>query len=465
MTRGRPSIERPVSLAAQFAGRTPAEFDGEHESAWIEVIHKMDEVYADVLRYEADLEEKNAALEEAQAFISSVIESVSDVLIVCDPAGTIQQVNSAMVRLLGLPAAEIVGRTLVDIVEADCAKVEAILKSRFPAEVVDCELRFRTADGLSDLFAVNCSARYDQSARPAGVVLTGRPVGELRRAYGALHKAHSELQRAQRHLIEQEKMASLGRLVAGVAHELNNPISFVYGNIHALERYRGRLTEYLNSLHGGTSAEKAAALRASLKIDAILEDLRPLIEGTLEGAMRVSDIVKNLRRLSFSKAGEASPVDVERVLRTAVRWAARAKTVKVAVRIEIETGIMIAGNEGQLHQVVVNLVDNAIDAMRDVPEPALDVTARRVGDEVVIAIADNGVGLADGVIDKVFEPFFTTKSVGEGTGLGLWISYGIARECGGSLAAANRPGGGAVFTLTLPGAERGGARQASSLGE
>lgn len=458
MTANRSTAERPASLIAQLAARPPAEFDGEREGAWIEVIRKMDEVYADLLRYEADLEEKNAALEEAQAFISSVIESVSDILIVCDSNGIIQQVNPATVGLLGQPAEQLVGRSLADLVdEPDLGRVEDILKSRFPTDVVDCELRFKSSGGPSELLAVNGSTRYDQNGRRVGTVLTGRRVGELRRAYEALHKAHGELKRAQHQLVEQEKMASLGRLVAGVAHELNNPISFVYGNIHALERYRERLTVYLHALHAGAPAAKIDELRCSLKIDALLDDLGPLIDGTLEGAMRVSDIVKNLRRLSFSKTGEAVPFTVERVLLTAARWAARAKAVKVEIRMDIEPGAMIVANEGQVHQILVNLIDNALDAMRDAPAPVLDITARRVDDDISIEVADNGIGLADAVVDKVFEPFFTTKVVGEGTGLGLWISYSIARECGGALVAANRPGGGAVFTLTLPAADSSGS--------
>lgn len=446
------SADRPASLIGELAVTAPAEFDGEHEGAWIEVIRKMDEVYADLLRYEADLEQKNAELEEAQSFITSVIESVSDILIVCDPLGSIQQVNPATIRLLGRPMAEIIGRSLEEVVAGgDHDKITGLLAARPPTDTRDCELRFRGVEGVSDLFALNSATRHDHDGRPLGIVLTGRPVGELRRAYEALNRAHGELQRAQRHLVQQEKMASLGRLVAGVAHELNNPISFVYGNIHTLERYRARLVSYLGALHGG--AGELDDLRRSLKIDAIVEDLGPLIEGTLEGATRVSDIVKNLRRLSFSKADGAQHVDIERALQTAVRWASRAKTLNIEVRIDVEPGLTAHVNEGQFHQIVVNLVDNAIDAMRDTVAPALEVRARRTGRDIVVEVADNGVGLADTVIDKVFEPFFTTKPVGEGTGLGLWISYGIARECGGMLTAANRQGGGAVFALTLPASE------------
>ena len=451
MTSDRAGDRTGASLIARIGVGSPPEFEGERESAWIEVIRKMDEVYADLLRYETDLEHKNTALEEAQAFISSVIESVSDILIVCDRNGAIQQVNPAAVRLLGYPAETLTEQPLGALIDpVDRGRVEESLKTRFPTDVIDTEWRFVTANGLSDLFAVNGSTRLDQAGHRVGTVLTGRPVGELRRAYEALHSAHGELQRAQRQLVEQEKMASLGRLVAGVAHELNNPISFVYGNIHTLERYRQRLTAYVEALHRGAEPDEVERLRRELKIDAALADCGSLIEGTLEGAMRVSDIVKNLRRLSFSKIGEAQTVDVERVIRTAARWASRAKPVKADVMFDIEPGLSIVGNEGQFHQIVVNLVDNAIDAMRGRTDPVVEIAARRDGSDVVISIADGGPGLADAIIDKIFEPFFTTKPVGEGTGLGLWISYGIAREHGGSLSAANRADGGAVFTLKLP---------------
>lgn len=440
-----------VSPGAGLMAQMPPVFDGEPESAWIEVIRKMDEVYADLLRYEIDLETKNAELEQAQAFISSVIESVSDILIVCDHRGRVQQVNPAATRLLGHGAEDLTGLVLSALVAAeDLAQVDELLKARFPTDVVTTELRFVTATGLSDLLAINGSIRLDPHGHRVGTVLTGRPVGELRRAYQALHKAHSELQRAQRQLVEQEKMASLGRLVAGVAHELNNPISFVYGNIHVLERYRQRLTRYLTALHDGAEEADIAAMRRDLKIDAVLADCGSLIDGTLEGATRVSDIVKNLRRLSFSKVGEAGPVDVEQVISTATRWALRAKPIKVDMVLDIETGLTIHGNEGQVHQIIVNLIDNAIDALRGGTHPIIEITALRAADEAMIVIRDNGPGVSETALDKIFEPFFTTKPVGEGTGLGLWISYAIAREHGGSLTAANHPQGGAVFTLLVP---------------
>ena len=448
-----PDAGETEPLLKLIAGRGTIELDHEREGAWIEVIRKMDEVYSDLLRYEVDLEHKNAELEEAQAFVTNVIESVSDILIVCDAKGLVQQVNSAFQQTLGCSVADVVGRNIADVIDAsDKAKLVPLLKPRSASDVVDGELRFSREGSRSDLFAINGSPRHDHRGRFIGVVLTGRPIGELRRAYEELHKAHHELQRAQRQLVEQEKMASLGRLVAGVAHELNNPISFVYGNVHTLMRYRTAITAYLDAVHGKSGEDDLSVQRRSLRIDEILEDFGPLIEGTMEGAVRISEIVKNLRRLSFSKLGEVERVNIERLINTAVLWAVRTKQVRIDLQLEIEPELWVSGNEGQLHQVIVNLVENAIDAMRGTEAPRLVVSAARKGDEILLRISDNGPGIDKDHISHIFEPFFTTKRVGEGTGLGLWISYGIVREHGGELLAGQEPDGGATFSFALPAA-------------
>ena len=442
---------RPENLLAHVMPGEEPTLDGEGEAMWIDVIAKMDAVYSDLLRYEVDLEAKNAELEAAEGFISSVIASVSDILVVVDERGGVVQINPAFLRLVGRPSGEIVGRPLVDlVVGTDAARARTALVSGSEGEVRELELSFCTPDGPSDLMAVNCSARFDHNGQRVGAVLTGRPIGELRRAYEALHKAHLELQQAQRKLVEQEKMASLGRLVAGVAHELNNPISFVYGNIHTLERYRRNLETYVGDLRALADPRAVARLDRETRIAAVLTDLEPLIEGTLEGAVRIAEIVKNLRRLSFSRSNQRETVDLTRLIGTAAHWAERAKNVRARLDTDFEPGLTVDGQEGQIHQVLVNLIDNALDAVRTVSDPHVTITTRAHGGDVAIEVADNGQGIPDEVADKIFEPFFTTKVVGEGTGLGLWISYSIARDHGGSLTATNRPEGGAVFRLTLP---------------
>jgi two-component system sensor histidine kinase HupT/HoxJ len=448
MTRERRA--RPQNILALAGAGAQSELTDDQESVWSEVVKRVDEVYSDLLRYEADLESKNAELEEAQRFISSVIASVSDILVVSDADGRVIQANPAFVALLGRDENTLVGESLLDLIVAedrDKAKLFLFASAGF-GKAGDCDLRFLTERGESDLMAIGFSTRIDHAGHCVGAVLTGRPIGELRRAYQALHGAHLELQQAQRKLIEQEKMASLGRLVAGVAHELNNPISFVYGNIHVLDRYRRNLTQYFAEAE--SSDDDPAQLRGKYRIDAILKDLAPLIDGTLEGAKRVSEIVKNLRRLSFNRAHEAQKIELERIIVMATQWAARAKKNQAKIDIEVAPGLVMWGNEGQIHQIVVNLIDNAIDAVRGATEPRVDVRAGIVAGEVEIWVSDNGAGIAEDAFDKMFEPFFTTKTVGEGTGLGLWISYSIAREHGGAISAANRPEGGAIFTVRLP---------------
>jgi len=441
-------LSRPANMIDLLSESAGLPDDAQTENMWLEVIHKVDEVYSDLIRYESDLEIKNAELEEAQQFISSVIASVSDILVVCDEKGRILQVNPAFQRITGLSEKDLLGASLADfLIEEDRASALQKIAEGVAGKVTECELRFLAADGASDLMAINCSARFDHTGRRVGAVLTGRPIGELKRAYEALHRAHLELQQAQRKLVEQEKMASLGRLVAGVAHELNNPISFIYGNIHTLDKYRGALSEFLEKSNASGRDDE---LRRRYRIDAILADLPSLIEGMMDGAVRISDIVRNLRRLSFSRPAETQPVDLERIARTAANWAARSKKTRAEVYFDCEKGVIFDAHEGQIHQVLVNLIDNAFDATKDVETPRIRVAIHKKSARAEIVVEDNGRGLSDVVLDRVFEPFFTTKVVGEGTGLGLWISYSIVKEHGGSIVAANRPDGGAIFTVQFP---------------
>jgi len=450
MTNKDEKLQSPVNLLADVVGEGLS-FNHSGEAMWLEVIHKMEEVYSDLLRYETDLEQKNTQLEEAQAFISSVIASISDIIVVCDAHGRILQVNPSFARIIGRAEPALIDTSITDyLIEADREQALALIISGALNIVHDIDLHFIAAGGEVDLMAMHCSARFDPHGRRSGAVLTGRPISELRRAYEALNQAHLELQRAQQKLVEQEKIASLGRLVAGVAHELNNPISFVFGNVHTLDRYRKNIVSYLQALHSGASKSDLADLRKSLKIDAIVSDLQPLIEGTLEGAARVSDIVKNLRRLSSTRIGERRLIELDKVVQAAVHLASRSKHSKAHISLDMETGLTIQAHEGQIHQVIVNLLDNAIDAVSGVADPKIVISAQAVDHAAEIVVSDNGVGIRDDVINKIFEPFFTSKEVGEGMGLGLWISHAIIQEHGGTIDVSNSAGRGSVFAIRLP---------------
>lgn len=235
-----------------------------------------------------------------------------------------------------------------------------------------------------------------------------------------------------------------------MAHELNNPISFVFGNIHALKRYGVRFTRYLEAVHSHTDREQLEQLRDDLKIDSMLSDIDSLIDGTLEGAERVKDIVQDLRRFSSNQRDEKRWFNLSSVIRTAVQWVVKAERIKPEISYQIPETLEINAHEGQVHQVLVNLVQNALDVMEEVKYPRLEISCYEQDENVVIELHDNGTGIPDEDLMRVFDPFFTTKPVGKGTGLGLYISYNIADEHGGSLKVKNHSDGGAVFTLTLP---------------
>jgi two-component system sensor histidine kinase HupT/HoxJ len=425
------------------------------EESWIDVIRKMDEVYSDLVQSQVELERKNAELEQARQFIDGVVAAMTDVLIVCDRSGRIEQVNQALERLVGQSSKSLTGDPLEVLLAPGQQQIfdELSSKLRSGTSIGDCEISFIDSTGTPTLLSMSCSSRCDHKGRFVGLVLIGRPVGELRRAYTELAAAHQDLRQAQKQLVFSEKMAALGRLVAGVAHELNNPISFVFGNMHALKRYGARLTRYLQAIDQGESPEQLLELRGSLKIDRILLDVGPLVEGTLEGAERVSEIVQDLRRFSSSQTEPLESFDVGRVVRTAVSWVVKTTRIKPEVVLDLPDRLDVVGRRGPVHQIMVNLVQNAIDVMAEQPEPKLIVSGAREGQWTVVRVRDVGPGLSATAMKRLFEPFFTTKPIGKGTGLGLYVSYGLAEELGGRLDGANHEEGGAVFTLRLPAQE------------
>ncbi len=375
-------------------------------------------------------------------------------------------------------------------------------------------MQLKATNGSAIPVSLNWTPRYNGVGKMLGLVITGRPVGELRRAYQALRRAHEDLKTTQQQLIHSEKMASLGRLVAGVAHELNNPISFVYGNTVAMKRYAERIARYLAAVHGEMPRDEREALRAELRIDRLLDDLPSLIDGTVEGAERTRDIVDALKRFSATDRDERRAFDLVEVVGRAVQWVCKATANQFEVRLnlppalevlgspgqvqqvvmnlvqnaadategarerrhfdlgevveravhwvgkatgsqfevklELPAAITVTGSPGQLQQVVMNLVQNAADATEKSRERRLEIGGRVEGADVVIEFRDSGPGIAEDNLGQIFDPFFTTKPVGRGTGLGLAISYGIVERHGGRLSAANHPKGGALFTLRLP---------------
>lgn len=421
------------------------------ENMWIEVIHKMDDIYIDLVHNQTEVEEKNIALEDAQQFIRSVLAAMTDVLIVCDVQGNIQQVNKALIDLTGKEEPSVLNEPVSILFDPASHPVVERFQEILEVNVItDREVSLIDREGQPTLLAMNVSPRYDRDGSLVGMVLIGRPVGELRHAYDDLNRAHIDLQRTQQQLVHSEKMASLGRLVAGVAHELNNPISFVFGNMHALKRYGLRMTQYLAAIESGEEPEVLRQLHKQLKIGQILADVESLIDGTLEGAERVSSIVQDLLRFSGNQQESISRIDLANVIETATQWVLNASSLKVSVEYELQDDLIVNNRRGLLHQIIVNLIQNAVDAMEGCSDSQLTITTGIDKQDTWIKVQDNGPGIDEQDIGKIFDPFFTTKPVGKGTGLGLYISYGLARDLGGELKVENHSQGGAVFTLSIP---------------
>lgn len=421
------------------------------ESAWMDVLQKMDETYAGMLTYQVELEKKNADLESMRQFMDSVLGAMTDTLIVCDQAGRILQTNRALEQQLGRDQADLEGTSIQAIFSTQsAAALQETLKVAARGKPSGArELILAGSHGEVPI-EIHAAPRLNARGRMVGVVLIGRPVGEVRRAYASLNNAHEQLKAAQAQLVHAEKMASLGRLVSGVAHELNNPISFVYGNAHALERYVGRLETYFQKVWSGAPREELITLREDLNVDRAVSRLREAISGALEGAERVRDIVESLRRFSADGRGQSERFDLVTAVQTAIGWVVKGRDRHFTLSYDVPDRLEIMGRAGHIQQVVMNIVQNACDSIESQSEQHVAVAIRTEGRDAIITIADNGPGISREALTKLFEPFFTTKPVGKGTGLGLSISYKIIEEHGGTLAAENSPDGGAVFSIRLP---------------
>ena len=427
--------------------------EGVDESTWMDVIQKMDEVYTRLIDDEVELEKKNTELEQSQQFIFSVLTSMSDVLVVCDANGVIEQANAALCELTGRPEEQLSGTPLYALLADDASRElarAAMEKADAPRAGEAIELNLLDRQGQAVSVDANCTPRIGDKGRRVGTVWVGRPTAELKRAYHEMRAAHEALKRTQQQLLHSEKMASLGQLVAGVAHELNNPISFVLGNVHALSKYSERLRSYLAAMHAHEPEAVLDDMRRKLRIEHLLADLPSLIEGTLEGAQRTADIVHGLKRFSAMDSEERKPVNLVEVIERAIHWVQKGRSAPVEVQWQAGETCTVMGSAGQLQQVMMNLLQNGFDAVGQREAPRIVVSLERADGTVRVTLRDNGPGIPPEHLLRIFDPFFTTKPVGKGTGLGLSISYGIVEQHGGRLSARNAVGGGAEFGLELP---------------
>ena len=404
------------------------------------------------------VDERTVELRRQKEFFQMLIDQVPNQIFVRDRNGVYILANKACAKAFGLTIEEMVGKTIFethhDKEEADVFAMEdsAILKDDI---VVSFEAHVKNNLGEENWVIVNktrVSLQDDFFVMGVFVDITYLKTTEsrLQEANIELNETISKLKNIQFKLIESEKLASLGQLMGGIAHEINNPINFVAGNVRPLiqdfEDIRGLLGEIMEL---GEDMQPVKDLIQKYDVNFVIEEIESLLSGIKDGAVRIGDIVNNLK--TFAKPGSEDFVRadiVEGLISTInlIRY-------KIRNRITITTNIdelpLIVCIPAKLNQVFLNVINNAVQSIEYKGE--IKISAEKISEEQVkIQIIDTGSGIPANIKNKVFDPFFTTKEVGEGTGLGLSLSFSIIKQHFGEISFSPNKPKGTVFTILLP---------------
>lgn len=320
-----------------------------------------------------------------------------------------------------------------------------------PRHWSDDEVELLVAVGNQLTIAINQAELYTQSLDSARIA---------REQAAKLETTLCELQQAQTQLVQAEKMSSLGQMVAGIAHEINNPVSFIFGNISYIKEYTRSLIKLLE-MYRDEFPEAPPAIQSemdALELDFLLDDLPKILSSMKVGAIRIRDIVRSLR--SFSRLDESAMKSVnlhEGIDSTLMilehRLKAQSDSPLIQVVKEYGELPLVECYAGQLNQVFMNIIANAIDAVEEQKSNPgiIRIRTEVEGNFVAIAISDNGTGMTDQVKQRIFDPFFTTKAIGSGTGMGLAISHSIIVEKHkGEIKCFSVVGKGTEFIIEIP---------------
>jgi PAS domain S-box-containing protein len=403
--------------------------------------------------YARQMETKARALERSELRYRQLAESLPDALVVIDPGGTITLFNPAAERLFGYRAEEVIGDGIERLIPDDstgrpiASLGEAIRQGDARVVGQTIEIRGREKSGSVLPLEVALARLEDESSHEL--------VGSIRDL--------TERNRMRAALMQTEKLASIGLLSAGVAHEINNPLAYVANNLAVVEREVQGIVSLVGAYQQAaqqpeterTSAfQRVRDLAAELDWDYLAANLEPILQRTRDGVRRVAQIVDNLRGMARTAPAKLDSALLADLVENALEIVQpRVKRSQIEVEFQRPELPRIACVPSQIGQVVLNLLMNAIQAIEQAePAPIRSIGIRLEASEgeQAIEVADTGVGIRPDDLPRLFDPFFTTKPVGEGTGLGLAVSHGIVTGHGGTIEVQSEPGQGSVFRVRLP---------------
>ncbi len=389
---------------------------------------------------------RNAALMRSEARYRRLTEGCLDGVVVADRTGLLTLLNPAAAGVFGYEPEEVLGRPIGDL-------LPALAATRPGQRFDDAVLVGKTVE--------TAGRRKGGEEFPLELSLSAVEVEGDLQFIGSV-RDQTERQRMRAMLIQSEKLASIGLLSAGVAHEINNPLAYVANNLAVLERDLGGVAELIDvyeSTHEALAAAapeslaKARELNEALDWPYVRENLPRMFARTREGVRRVAAIVSNLRWLARTSPAKMESVRVCDLVESALEMV-RVRLRRHQITLDVEHGVdLIVCVPTQISQVVLNLLINASQSLEESGRTEggrILFCSTWEGDWAVLAISDNGPGIPPELLAKLFDPFFTTKSPGEGTGLGLSICHGIVTAHGGRLEVDSKPGAGATFRIILP---------------
>lgn len=436
---------------------------------------------------EEKIKQRTSELRESQEHSRLIIETANDAFVSIDSKGLIIDWNSRAESMFGWPRSEVIGKSLAETIippqyrEAHKKGLKHFMATgegpvlgktveltalhhsakEFPVEITIWPIQI-IGNYQFNAFLRDISKRkeIENELKRSYQELAEREKG-LRQTLADLQKAHEELKQAQAQLLHSEKLASIGQLAAGVAHEINNPVGFINNNMEVLGQYIAdygkvlRMVENLKAAIEQENLEKAksivqemARFEEEINLDYIINDIDNLLQHNQRGLERIQKIVLDLCTFAREDKDTMELVKIEEVIDSILSIVQSELKYKAELKKNYVDTPLVKGNAQRLGQVFVNLLVNAVQAIEE--KGMIEIKTYQEGRYVYVDVIDTGKGISPENLRKIFDPFFTSKPVGQGTGLGLSVSYEIVKKHGGEIKVQSEVGKGTTFTVMLP---------------